>query len=84
MITIVGPCRNGALVPKPPGPHKPKPQRFYNWPAGLKDGQPPVGVDFEREVPDDQYHRRLIHRGSVELKKAVPADPAPKPKKGEK
>lgn len=56
------------LVPKMPGLPRPKPQRFYNWPKDLEDGQPPKATPFERlEVPCDDWHISLALSGNVDV-----------------
>jgi len=90
--TIKVVCPAGKLVPRPPfgelGVIIPKWQKFYNWPRG-KDGQPlPDAPDFPKpedikevtiEVPKDQHHAMLCHKGACHIHDAsAPAHEAPK------
>ena len=65
MMRIAGPCRPGTLIPKPSvGLFRRKKERFYNYTE--QDGRP-YGADFERDVPCDQYHLRMLAKGDVRL-----------------
>ncbi len=95
--TIKVVCIAGKLVPRPPfgnvGVIVPKWQKFYNWPRG-KDGQPlPDAPDFPKsedikevtvEVPMDQHHAMLCHKGSCCLVDEPTASHAPAPVKQKK
>jgi len=65
--TMIISCESGLVARRPSGTWFPLPQRFYNWPADLKPGEPAVGVAFSREVPCDDWHMRLAYSGAVNV-----------------